>query len=334
MAIIIRTLLMEMAMEMAMGRIRLHVESPETVSAVQGSNVTLPCHYRYEPALSSPRRTRVKWSWQPVNGEGQEHDVMVAIGTRHRSYGDFKGRVRLRRNAPGDASLVINPLQSDDTGRYRCEIIDGLEDESVTVQLEFRGVVFPYHSIRGRYLMNFHEAKEACEKQDSHLATFEQLYAAWEGGLDWCNAGWLMDGTAQYPVVVPRDACGGTDLAPGVRSYGVRDKSLDRFDAFCFTSSIRGEVYFLQHPVKLNFTEAAEACQNDGGRIAKVGQLYAAWKFVGLDQCDAGWLADGSVRYPIIQPRANCGTSEAGVRSFGFPPKHLKHGVYCYKVRW
>lgn len=64
---------------------------------------------------------------------------MVAIGTRHRSYGDFKGRVRLRRNAPGDASLVINPLQSDDTGRYRCEIIDGLEDESVTVQLEFRG---------------------------------------------------------------------------------------------------------------------------------------------------------------------------------------------------
>lgn len=100
--------------------------------------------------------------------------------------------------------------------------------------------------------MNFHEAKEACEKQDSHLATFEQLYAAWEGGLDWCNAGWLMDGTAQYPVAVPRDACGGTDLAPGVRSYGVRDKSLDRFDAFCFTSSIRGNdvcIYFiLLHP--------------------------------------------------------------------------------------
>lgn len=64
---------------------------------------------------------------------------MVAIGTRHRSYGDFKGRVRIRRSAPGDASLVINPLQSDDTGRYRCEIIDGLEDESTTVHLKFRG---------------------------------------------------------------------------------------------------------------------------------------------------------------------------------------------------
>ncbi|XP_042571797.1 hyaluronan and proteoglycan link protein 3-like [Cyprinus carpio] len=313
-------------------KIRLHVESPETlVSAVQGSNVTLPCHYRYEPALSEPRLTRVKWFGNPY---GRERDVMVAIGTRHRSYGDFKGRVRLRRSAPGDVSLVINPLQSDDTGRYRCEIIDGLEDESVTVHLKFRGVVFPYHSSRGRYLMTFHEAKEACEKQDAQLATFEQLYASWEEGLDWCNAGWLIDGTAQYPIVVPREACGGTDLAPGVRSYGARNKSLDRLMPFCFTSSIKGEVYFLQHPIKLNFTEAAEACQNDGGRIAKVGQLYAAWRFVGLDQCDAGWLADGSVRYPIIQPRMNCGASEPGVRSFGFPPKHLKHGVYCYKAHW
>lgn len=89
--------------------------------------------------------------------------------------------------------------------------------------------------------MNFHEAKEACEQQDAHLATFEQLFAAWGEGLDWCNAGWLADGTAQYPVSVSREACGGTDLAPGVRSYGLRDKDLDRFDAFCFTSSIRGK---------------------------------------------------------------------------------------------
>ncbi|XP_051979123.1 hyaluronan and proteoglycan link protein 3-like isoform X2 [Xyrauchen texanus] len=283
--------------EMYYHRIRLYVESPQTlVSAVQGSNATLPCYYRYEPKLSPTRRARVKWFWLPINGDGQERDVMVAIGAHYRSYGDFKGRVRLRRGAPG--------------------------------------VVFPYYSHRGRYLMNFHEAEEACKNQDSHLATFEQLFAAWEEGLDWCNAGWLADGTAQYPVSVPREACGGSDLAPGVRSFGFRDKSLDQFDAFCFTSSIRGEVYFLQHPIKLNFTEAAEACHNDGGHIAKVGQLYAAWRFVGLDQCDAGWLADGSVRYPIIKPRMNCGPSEPGVRSFGFPPKHLKHGVYCYKVHW
>lgn len=64
---------------------------------------------------------------------------MVTMGNRHRSYGSFKGRVRLRRSAPGDMSLVINELQLNDTGRYRCEVIDGLEDESVTVDLELQG---------------------------------------------------------------------------------------------------------------------------------------------------------------------------------------------------
>lgn len=68
---------------------------------------------------------------------------MVAIGNRHRSYGSFRGRVRLRRSVPGDLSLVIDRLQVSDAGRYRCEVIDGLEDESVTVELKLRGVCEP-----------------------------------------------------------------------------------------------------------------------------------------------------------------------------------------------
>lgn len=93
-----------------------------------------------------------------------------------------------------------------------------------------------------------------------------------------------------------------------------------------------GKVYYLQHPQKLNLTEAQQACLNDGAQIAKVGQLYAAWKFMGLDRCDAGWLADGSLRYPITNPRRNCGPLEPGVHSFGFAPPHHKHGVYCYSA--
>lgn len=124
------------------------MESPQhLVSATRGSSVTLPCHYRYEPELTAPRRTRVKWSWLPASSIttneafALETEVMVAMGNRHRSYGSFKGRVRLRRSAPGDMSLVINELQLNDTGRYRCEVIDGLEDESVTVELELRGEI-------------------------------------------------------------------------------------------------------------------------------------------------------------------------------------------------
>ncbi|XP_062318102.1 hyaluronan and proteoglycan link protein 3 [Osmerus eperlanus] len=320
--------------------VRLHVESPNSlVSAARGSNVTLPCYYRYEPELSVPRTTRVKWSWIPANGGSSaiapsssagETEVMVAMGNRHRSYGSFRGRVRLRRAAPGDMSLVISELHLHDTGRYRCEVIDGLEDESVTVDLELRGVVFPYFSQNGRYHFNFLEAQQACERQDATLATFEQLFTAWEEGLDWCNAGWLADGTVQYPITIPREGCGGTDLSAGLRSYGQRHRLFHRFDAFCFAASLKGTVYFL-HTNKLNFTEAVQACIKDGGQIAKVGQLYAAWRLMGLDRCDAGWLADRSVRYPIVKARTNCGPSEPGIRNFGFLPEDHKYNVYCYR---
>lgn len=95
-----------------------------------------------------------------------------------------------------------------------------------------------------------------------------------------------------------------------------------------------GQVYYLEHPEKLTLAEAKEACQEDGAQIAKVGQLFAAWKFHGLDRCDAGWLADGSARYPVAHPRRNCGSLEPGVRSFGFPDPHSrKYGVYCYRPR-
>lgn len=66
------------------------------------------------------------------------------------------------------------------------------------------GVVFPYHPRGGRYKLTFAEAQRACAEQDGILASAEQLHAAWRDGLDWCNAGWLRDGSVQYPVSQPR----------------------------------------------------------------------------------------------------------------------------------
>lgn len=63
--------------------------------------------------------------------------------------------------------------------------------------------------------------------------------AAWTEGLDWCNAGWLCDGTVQYPIIIPRPACG-LETFSGLRSYGSKDKD-NHFDAFCFTSHTSGE---------------------------------------------------------------------------------------------
>ncbi|TFK13063.1 integrator complex subunit 2 [Platysternon megacephalum] len=311
--------------------VKLVVETPEdAIFTYRGANITLPCRYHYEPKLETPRKIRIKWS-KLREDNTKERDVLVAIGLKHRSFGEFRGRVHLRQRGEQEASLVISDLRLQDYGKYRCEVIDGLEDESGIVELELRGVVFPYQPHHGRYRLNFHEAKKACEEQDAVIASFEQLFKSWEEGLDWCNAGWLLDGTVQYPISLPREPCGGKRLAPGIRSYGERHKNLHYFDVFCFSSALKGKVYYLAHPEKLTLEEAKQACQDDGAEIAKVGQLYAAWKFFSLDRCDAGWLADGSIRYPIAFPRPNCGPPEPGVRSFGFPDKG-KFGVYCYKL--
>ncbi|XP_061450966.1 hyaluronan and proteoglycan link protein 3 [Rhineura floridana] len=317
--------------EVQFSGVKLMVEtSPEAIYTHRGANITLPCHYHYAPKLHVPRKIRVKWS-KLREDNTKEQDVLVASGSKHRSFGEFRGRTWLLQASSQEASLVIHDLRLRDSGKYRCEVIDGLEDESGIVDLELQGVVFPFQPHHGRYMLNFHEAKKACEEQDAVIASFGQLFKSWMDGLDWCNAGWLIDGTVQYPITVPREPCGGKDMAPGLRNYGERHKNLHRFDVFCFSSALKGTVYYLTGHQKLTLEEAKQACQDDGAEIAKVGQLYSAWKLVGLDRCDAGWLADGSVRYPITSPRPNCGPPEPGVRSFGFP-KVGKFGVYCYKM--
>uniref|UniRef100_A0A452Q864 Ig-like domain-containing protein n=1 Tax=Ursus americanus TaxID=9643 RepID=A0A452Q864_URSAM len=128
--------------------VKLVVETPEeTLFSHRGANATLPCRYHYEPALLSPRPVRVKW-WKLSENGAPEQDVLVAIGPRHRSFGDYRGRVRLRRDGERQVSLQIRGLRLEDSGRYRCEVIDGLEDESGLVELELRGEHKP--GVRGR----------------------------------------------------------------------------------------------------------------------------------------------------------------------------------------
>lgn len=103
------------------------------------------------------------------------------------------------------------------------------------------GVVFPYYPRLGRYNLNFYDAERACRDQDAIVASFDQLYEAWRGGMDWCNAGWLNDGSVQYPITTPREPCGGKNTVPGVRNYGLRNKEKNQYDVFCFTAHFKGE---------------------------------------------------------------------------------------------
>lgn len=45
----------------------------------------------------------------------------------------------MRRGHRLDASLVIEGVRLEDEGRYRCELINGIEDESVALTLRLEG---------------------------------------------------------------------------------------------------------------------------------------------------------------------------------------------------
>lgn len=80
---------------------------------------------------------RVKWTKYSPD-LSQESDVFVSMGFHQKAYGSFHGRAFMREADDSDASLVITNVGLDDNGKYKCEVIDGMDDNiaEVTVELE------------------------------------------------------------------------------------------------------------------------------------------------------------------------------------------------------
>ncbi|XP_035502673.2 neurocan core protein isoform X2 [Scophthalmus maximus] len=317
----------------------------QTISEELSKTVLLPCLFTLRPSASSSHEPpRIKWTkvWGQRGSDGlqKEQSVLVAKDNVVKVKKAFQGRVTL----PGysinryNASLALTGLRSSDSGLYRCEVVVGINDEQDTVPLEVTGVVFHYRAPHDRYALSFADAKRVCVENSAVIATPGQLQATFADGYDNCDAGWLSDQTVRYPIQSPRPGCyGDREDSPGVRNYGNRSPD-ELFDVYCFAEQLQGEVFHSTVPEKLSLATASTHCHSLGAQLVTVGQLYLAWQ-AGLDQCDPGWLADGSVRYPINVPRKNCGGDEPGVRTVynnpnrtGFPDTTAMFDAYCYKA--
>ncbi|XP_023815667.1 brevican core protein isoform X2 [Oryzias latipes] len=318
--------------------LRVNIPHSGPVFAPLGSSISIPCLLSLSPTSSSsaPLVPRVKWTM--VSG-GKETHILVARGQRVKINDEYRDRAALLNytSFPQDPALRLGDLRHGDSGFYRCQVQQGLEDTSDVFQLEVRGVVFHYRDASDRYAFSFQQAHRACEAIGAQMATPEQLLAAYHDGYEQCDAGWLADQSVRYPIQVPREGCyGDMDGQPGVRNYGMMDPD-SLYDVYCYTEETGGEVLHDGGPQQLSFHEAQAFCRAAGARLATTAQLYAAWS-QGLDRCSPGWLADGSVRYPIRNPRERCGGPQPGVKTLyrfsnqtGFPEPSSLHDVFCFK---
>lgn len=85
--------------------------------------------------LSLPR---VKWS---VLSQGHETEILVARGDRVKVSEAYKDRASLLHYAssPADLTLRLEGLQYNDSGFYRCEVQQGLEDADDVAQVKVKG---------------------------------------------------------------------------------------------------------------------------------------------------------------------------------------------------
>lgn len=108
------------------------------VFASPGDTVTLPCRLNRDAGFSfGGMGNRIKWT--KIEGNQNEDDVLVSMGFHKVKYGRYQNHAHLQEADENDASLIINNIQLDDFGTYKCEIINGMDENIAEVEIRMTG---------------------------------------------------------------------------------------------------------------------------------------------------------------------------------------------------
>lgn len=123
-------------------QLKVNIPHSGPVLAPLGSSISIPCFVSLSssPTASSstPLVPRVKWS---VVSNGVETQILVVRGERVKINEAYRDRAALFNytSSPDDLSLWLRELRHSDSGYYRCEVQQGLDDTSDLVQLRVKG---------------------------------------------------------------------------------------------------------------------------------------------------------------------------------------------------
>lgn len=124
-------------------QLKVNIPHSDPIVAPLGSSISIPCSVSLSTTansspFSSPVVPRVKWT---VVSGGVETQILVARGQRVKVNDVYRDRAALLNytSSPDDLSLWLGDLRSSDSGHYRCEVQQGLEDASDLMQLKVKG---------------------------------------------------------------------------------------------------------------------------------------------------------------------------------------------------
>lgn len=123
---------------------QLQVNIPHSgpVSAPLGSSISIPCLVSLSSiptsSSSAPVVPRVKWT---VVSGGVETQILVARGQRVKLNEAYRDRAAWLNytSSPDELSLWLGDLRSSDSGHYRCEVQQGLEDADDLAHIKVKG---------------------------------------------------------------------------------------------------------------------------------------------------------------------------------------------------